>query len=166
MENLWPDFVGEILEKNDSIEILRHQARAINKSTGDKVKATFSKMEYKKSPMGAVAQLGMAMQAASGWKYEEILDDELQDKENINKLFKSVKYKFEIYNDEYRFRMFVLNYSELFPVFLEVDEGILDDINYDNGSEINSNDELKSVIRDIFASKKVKTVISRMMEIE
>jgi hypothetical protein len=47
MESLWPKFEEQELEQNDSIQILRDQARAIKSETNGVVRATFSKMNYK-----------------------------------------------------------------------------------------------------------------------
>ena len=162
MENLWPDIEFKENEKNNAVEILRHQARILEKMTNNKIKVTFSKMNYRKSSMSSISQLGTVITAIQG-RGEEILEAELQDKDDVNTLFANTKYKFEIFNDEYRFRLFVLNNRPLFPINLEVDGGISEEIEYTNGTEINSNDELKNVIRDIFSCRKVKAVLSRMM---
>ena len=164
MENLWPSFDEEKTEINEAVIILREQARNIQKDTKNKIRATFSKVSYKKSgPIFAAEQVGHAMLAISSPVYEEVLEEELLEKENVNKLFEITKYKFEIFNDEYRFRLFILNYSELFPITMDVDGGILEDISYKNKDNIESNDDLKKILRDIFSSPKVRRVVSRML---
>lgn len=163
MENLWPSFNEEQIEINEAVKILREQARYIQNDTKSKIRATFSKVSYKKSgPLYAVEQVGQVMLTMPP-AYEEVLEEELQGKENVNNLFATTKYKFELFNDEYRFRLFVLNNRELFPVTLEVDGGILEDISYQNKGEIGSNDDLKSILREIFSSPKVRRVVSRML---
>lgn len=166
MESLWPEFEEQVIEQNDAIGILRAQARAIKNQTGGIVNATFSKMSYKPGPTNALKALGQAMSSMSAPVYEEVLDKELADKKDVNTLYKKVKYKFELYNDDYRFRLFVLNYSEMFPISLEVDEGVLEDIQYKNNSPIANNKELKEALTDIFSSNKVRTVITKMLENE
>ena len=52
----------------------------------------------------------------------------------------------------------------MFPISLEVDEGITEDIQYKNGSPVSSNDELKTVLREIFSSYKVHSVVSKMLQ--
>ena len=49
MESLWPKFEEQVIEKNDTIQILRVQARAIKSETKGIVNATFSKMHYKRA---------------------------------------------------------------------------------------------------------------------
>jgi hypothetical protein len=164
MESLWPKFEEQELEQNDSIQILRDQARAIKSETNGVVRATFSKMNYKAGPTSALKTLGQVVSAMSSPFYEEVLEEELADKTDVNALYLITKYKFELYNDEYRFRLFVLNHREMFPISLEVDEGICEDIQYKNGSPISGNDELKTVLREIFSSYKVHSVVSKMLQ--
>ena len=104
------------------------------------------------------------LSAFSSSTYEEILDKELESKIDVNTLYRNIDYKFELYNDEYRFRLFVFHYSEMFPVSLKVDGGILEDVPYDNETPISSNDELESVLREIFSSKKVRSVVGKMLQ--
>ena len=164
MESLWPKFEVYEIEKNDSIQILREQARAIKNETNGIVHATFSKMNYKEGLTSAAKTLSQMAYALSTSCYEEVLDEELSGKTDVNALYKITKYKFELYNSEYRFRLFVLNYREMFPISLVVDEGILEDIQYKNDSPLSSNDDLKDVLRDIFSSYKVCSVVSKMLQ--
>lgn len=163
METLWPNFDEEPIEINEAVQILREQARSIQSSTKNKIRATFSKMSYKAGPFSAVEQIGRVVNAMSSPVYEEILDDELQEKTDANTLFSTTQYKFEIFNDEYRFRLFVLNDSEMFPITLEVDGGILEEISYQNKSKIESNEELKGILREIFSCGKLRKVVSKML---
>lgn len=164
MESLWPNFEELPVEENRSIQILRDQARAIQSSTNNVIRATFSKMSYNSGAMVAVERLGQIMLSMSSGTYEEILEEELQGKSDANELFSITKYKFEIFNDEYRFRLFILNYSELFPISLEVDGGILGEISYKNKEHINSNSELIDILKDIFSCEKVRIVVARMRQ--
>ena len=158
MESLWPKFEEQEFVQNDSIQILRDQAKAIKVETKGIVHATFSKMNYKVGPTSALKSLSQVMSAMSStFSNEEELEEELADKTDVNALYSITKYKLELYNVEYRFRLFVLNYREMFPISLEVDEGITEDIKYKNGSPICSNDELKTVLREVFSRQYVMT---------
>ncbi len=164
MESLWPKFENSIIEENNSIKILRSQAKAIKAETDGSVNATFSKMNYRSGPASTIKAFGQMMSSMSSPLYEEILDDELKDKADVNKLYAITKYKFEIYNSEYRFRLFILNYREMFPVSLNVDEGILEDITYKNEDPITSNNELENTLKSIFSSSKVRAVVTKMLQ--
>ena len=164
MESLWPKFEKKIINENNSIQILRAQARAIKSETNGIVNATFSKLNYKPGPANAIKTISQMVSSMSSPLYEEILDDELVDKVDVNSLYEITKYKFEIYNAEYRFRLFVLNYSKMFPISLSVDGGILNDVEYKNCAPISSNDELVEAIKDIFSSNKVISVVTKMLQ--
>lgn len=164
MESLWPKFGEDSVEENNSIPLLRAQARAIKNETNGIVSATFSKIQYKSGPTASIVSLGQMVSSMSSPFYEETLDDELMNKKDINDLYEITKYKFELFNNDYRFRLFVLNYSVFFPISLDVDSGILGDIQYINNSPIFSNNELEDTLRSIFSSNKVRTVISKMLQ--
>ena len=165
MADLWPEFNIENREENRAIPILREQARLLEKKTNQRVKATFSKITYKEPPLVQSMQyVASALSMYSEHCNQEILDDELCSKKDINSLFNPTKYKFEIYNETYRFRVFVLNYSEIFPVTLVLDSGIGEELNNRTEIEIDNNNELENLLSSIFSSKKVVNVISRMMQ--
>lgn len=166
MNDLWPNFSHNEIEINNAIEMLREQARALEKKTENKVKATFSKIEYSKYYANISALGGTLLSAWPLPDQEEIRDDEIQKKKDINDLYNTSKYKFEIYNDKYRFRLFTLNYREMYPIDLVLDEGIQSEMSESSNCNFNvaaSNSELKSILTSIFSSNKVKTVIGRMM---
>jgi hypothetical protein len=164
MRDLWPDFESSAIETNNSIDILRSQAREISKKTEQAVKATFSKLEYKQGPLAATVAVQQIIGALGSTTYEELLDQELQGKKDANKFYSVTKYKFEIYNDEYRFRLFVLENREIFPICLVVDDGICEEIRYKNRSNIMSNEELEDVLQEIFCSSKVRSIVTRMIQ--
>ena len=164
MDSLWPTFDDTVLEENNAIEILRFQARDIKTKTNGIVNATFSKLNYLPGPTQAVKTLKHAFDAMSSSEYKEKTDTELENKKDINDLYSKTKYKFELYNKEYRFRMFILEYCDMFPISLDVDEGVLENVNYINHSPISSNYELENILQDIFSSPKVRSVVSKMIQ--
>lgn len=159
MPDLWPDFLSSIVEKNDAIEILREQARLLEKKTDKKVKATFSKIEYK----NGTEQLGRFVQHISESISSEVLEDELNGKKDANDLYRIINYKFEIFNAHYRFRVFTLHYKEFYPFYMTLDEGIKNELAYVSDICIDSNQSLNEILTAIFTSQKMRTIISRMM---
>lgn len=158
-ENLWPDFTNEIIEENNSLDILRNQARQLSKQTSGKVKASFSKIEYSMNYSGVIKALSTIASNSS-----EIEDDDLKEKKDANELYKTIKYKFEIYNDNYKFRIFVLNYKSEYPLTMDIDEDILSEITYTSNEKISNDNQLKELLIDIFSCEKVKTIIIRMIQ--
>lgn len=164
MNDLWPDFSAQIpCEKNNAVSILRDQARLLEKKTNKKVKATFSKIKYGDAALrSSVTTFGKVL-ASMNLPTEEILENELSNKIDANTLYAPVKYKFEIYNSKYHFRVFELINCNEFPITLKIDEGISSELKIKTLVEINSNAELENITKSIFSSKKLKTIISRMM---
>lgn len=164
MTDLWPNFSFEEMEENKAVDILREQARALEKKTNKKVNATFSKIEYKENANAITSQIGKMIASISSPERDEILDEELKEKRDVNEFYKTTKYKFEIYNDTYRFRVFVLYNRMVFPINLDVDEGIKSELQDDISAEIKSNAELQNLLASIFSSQKLRTVITQMMK--
>ena len=108
MNDLWPDFdMIEQTEANNALKILREQSRALAKKMGNKVKATFSKIQYTETLSGLTSALSVvATLNAAKVKREEVLEEDLTGKTNISDVLKEQYYKFEIYNEKYRFRLF------------------------------------------------------------
>lgn len=162
MTDLWPEIQPKTIEENNSVGILREQAKIISKKTEGKIKGTFSKVTYKKN---GLTELSRAMSALplSGNLVEEDDDKELKGKTDANKLYDLERYKFEIYSDKYRFRIFTLDNRSVFPVYINIDEGICEELEFDRREEIASNRELEDMVSSVINSKKLQTIISRML---
>ena len=162
MADLWPEIQLITFEENNSVNILREQAKNISKKTEGKIKGTFSKITYKKN---GLTELSKAISALplSGNLIEENDDKELVGKTDANVLYNLERYKFEIYSEEYRFRIFTLDNRPVFPVFINIDEGICEELQFNRREEIASNRELEEMVSSVFNSRKVQTIISRML---
>ncbi len=163
--SIFDDAANNLVEENLTYDILQEQARLIKTKTNGLIKCTFSLIEHKASAYGAFKTMSIlsATLAKSGISQEEVLDDELVGKEDINSLTKERSYKFELYNDNYRFRIFTFKYCELFPVYMCVDEGIREELNLSKEIKIDSNQDLKDVFIKVFKSKKLSSIITKMM---
>lgn len=164
MTDLWPDFLKIETDENRAVDILRTQARVLEQKTKGKVKASCSKIKYRTDSMTSMAATVAQAMAATCLMEEEVPDDKRIDIKDANELFSITRYKFEVYNDTYRFRVFVLNNRIVFPITIDLDAGIKAEIKYDSEASINSNDEFESTLKMIFASSKLKSVIIRMLQ--
>ncbi len=159
MTDLWPDleqFNDKILD-NNAIEILRGQARILSQKTKGKVKATFSKIDS--SSNGIADSLIRSISEIR----DGISEDELKGKTDANILYNFVRYKFEIYNDTYRFRVFTLNYRSIFPIQIEIDEGIREERGFYPTENINSDEELTKIVSSVFSSLKLQVIIRKLI---
>lgn len=100
LNDLWPDFdvvEQDENEENNALKILREQARILGKKSGNKVKATFSKIHYREVSSGFSSALTAmaAITAASQTKTEEVLEDDLTGKTNVSDVLREQPYKSE-----------------------------------------------------------------------
>lgn len=163
MEDLWPDFDG-MAQGNNSIEILRAQAKALSKKTNGKVKATFSKVDYNYGLYsGAYEVLNGLASAMSVYSQKELLEEELANKTDVNTLLSQSEYKFEIYNDKFRFRVFKVIYSKLYPIDLIIDKGIATELSFEPTISIGDDSQLKKLLEKIFFSRKIVSIVNSLM---
>lgn len=163
-EILWPMTFGEEdFEENNSKDIIKTQAKALQSLTNGLVSAVFTKLTYRQVNKGYSFEGVGKFFKEIGPRYEEDLEPELDNKKDASVFFHTEKFKFEIYSDKYRFRVFILKYHVLYPITLEIDEDIADDLKIEYIQEIKSNSDLKEQLRKIFASKKLYTIINYIM---
>lgn len=168
MSDLWPDFdIIDQSETNNALKILREQSRALAKKLGNKVKATFSKIQYTEPLSGLTSALSTmaTISAATQVRKVEILEEDLTGKTNISDVLKEQYYKFEIYNEKYRFRLFTYTYSPIYPNKMLIDENIAKEINEKQEVSVENDQELMDLLRSIFSSQRVGRII-RMMVLE
>ena len=165
MNNLWPDFSNETDEKNETLEIIREQAKLLQGLTKGKVKASFSKIEYKYDAQSVTDNLSNIVYSIKEQMCEEIPDLELAGKENANRLFTTQLYRFEIYNNTYRFRVFRLAYSQIYPITFFIDEGIAEEIKTNREQEVQNNTEVRNLLSQILRSRKLVSLIYQLMSI-
>ena len=111
---------------HNALKILREQSRVLAKKSGNRVKATFSKIKYTE-PLSGLASALSAMATISTVnqvKKEEVLEEDLTGKINISDELKEQNYKFEIYNEKYRFRLFTYIFAPIYPNKMLLDENI------------------------------------------
>jgi hypothetical protein len=94
------------------------------------------------------------------------MDAELEKKEDANKLFSDVEYRFDVYNDFYRFSVLRLKYNIVYPVTILIDEDIAQELAKEPSIEINNDMELKELLKSIFNSKKLIAIITHIMSID
>lgn len=168
MNDLWPDFdMTEQSEANNALKILREQSRALAKKMGNKVKATFSKIQYTETQSGLTPALSVVatLSAATQVKREEVLEEDLTGKTNISDVLKEQYYKFEIYNEKYRFRLFTYTYTPIYPNKMLLDENISKEIGEKQEVSVENDQELIDLLRSIFSSQRVARII-RMMALK
>ena len=97
---------------------------------------------------------------------EELLEEELSDKTDVNYLYNIKTYKFEIYSDSFRFRILVLLNRTDFPISITVDEGIRQELKMEKQITIENNTQFEELLSRILHSAKMKSVLYRMLSFQ
>lgn len=163
-KNLWPTEIEEIKVDNTTYDILKEQAEFISKQTDGKVKCIFEKIKYNTPDMSNFGKIISQVSVKSIGS--EVVDDGFSEKTNVKDYINpnKGKYKFELYNDTYRYRLFTYSYSIYFPNILELDDGICEELKMHQSVEINSNEELETYLKKVFASINVRTALQKMIQ--
>lgn len=163
MPDLWSNLISTTLEESDAVDFLREQARLLGKKTEGIVRATFSILEYRTPSIAVAETLGKALSTA--FSRDEILEEELANKADVHALDKATTYKFEIYSDTYRFRIFILTNRRWYPINIQLDEGISQELGKQTNIQINNSNEFLELVSAVFSSKKVSSIISKMIAV-
>lgn len=169
-ENLWniPNGENPLDTTSNIVEIMRQQGKYLKEGTNGKV---FGKFNH-------IKNLAAGMQALSRAVSFEVVDDpETSNLDDANKLYGAKKYGFEIYNNTYKFRVFEMLLTPVYPVNISLDEGIVEDTQHElinsyieklpeaNQFSVKSDDEFLTFLRIVFSSKKVRYIIQRLQSV-
>ncbi len=155
------------------IPFFEQQCKDIEKSSCGKVHARFKKLEIVERQTG-VATLTNAVMLASmvGETVHEEKDQLTQ--EDANGFYEPHEYVFDVYSDQYKFRVLSMRLGMSYPVSFDLDDGIAenlgddlerfsDPINGDKGLWIQSNEELNALIELIVSrSRKFRAILIKM----
>ncbi len=167
MIDMWPDLSenNSVFEENLALDILDEQVTAIDKKTNGKIKGLVTEIKYLDNYPGLKSAINafVSILSASKIQQQELLEDELDSKTDINSIYHTKTYKFEIFNDTFRFRVLVLVYRTDFPIQITIDEGISQELNIENHKLIESNSQFENILSSILCSTKMKSILNRML---
>ena len=167
--DLWGNVTATNGSAGSALILLQEQAKLLETKTKGKVKAEFCRVRYQHKKKNNSLQLAETMlrtvsALSAVMPREEIIEiDERKNLEDANHFYEQGEYKFEIYSDKYKFRLFTLEYQSVFPLKLEIEYDIIEDKLV--SKSVNSIDELKSLLGAVFASNKVRFIIQKMIEL-
>ena len=125
--NLWEEIVGkdDIKTTEGAVEFVKEQCRYLNRSTGGKVRGRFIRTaKHVLAPSLADIIGGSEMPSRLGEPISETPEDDLAD---ANDLYELKRYSFDILSNTYRFRVFDVILGPVYPVAMELDEGIYEE---------------------------------------
>jgi hypothetical protein len=166
----WDELFGEDVEAaTDNVaNIMNGYCDHIEKSSEESVHARFVEMKLVEKHAVGLAGIAMAL-SREGDLYEK----DALDQRDINELYNSATYVFDIYNDRYQFRLCKLVYGAMYPVKVIIDEGVEEEIRdgissqfeYDEHSEayiIENDMDLKRCFASMITSRKAKNILRQL----
>lgn len=132
-KNYWgisEDFQDD-LKYTDSIHrIMGEQSKYLLQNTSGKIFSVFGEIKTDGSMLAMARTMGNVFKGISGITelHETVLESSTKDLIDANAMYFDKRYGFEICTDKYRFRLFELRMTPIFPVEIIIDEGICKNI--------------------------------------
>lgn len=172
--NLWKTIKKAEYEETAGIpEFLRDQGEYLREVTSGKVYGRC--VQIKKILRTAdLGKLGEMLSLREEPVYYGTDDQSVEPLTDISENFSEEEYAFDICSRNYKFRLFVLTMQPYYPIRMEIDEDIAEEIKNDlyklgimldekeTGVRIENSAEFEEAIRCIFGSKKAQYVISNL----
>lgn len=161
--DLWGNVLDDSNNAESVISLLEEQASLLEEKTNGKVKAKFVKIEYayagsKIDTIQSFTELVSAINPLISKKTkQEVIDETLND---ARYLYKQEDYKFEIFNEKFKYRVFTLKYRSIFPLTILLEPGILDDEN--DEIKISGQENMERILRKILTSDKIRFIIQQL----
>lgn len=172
-ENLWEKlFTSNETNTTDSfISIVDSYARGLESASANKVHARFTQIKIFESSPLLISQ-EYAQTVKSVLQNAKTEKDQLSQKD-ANPLYDTNRYGFDIYGDEYKFRVFTADVGPVYPVRVKPDKDICheveddlerfldlytDTLNY----SIKDDDEIHSFFKVIIKSRKMQFMVRRL----
>lgn len=151
------------------IELMREQCCYLEAETSGAVRAKFDKVtdisQWTASVNAIVASSSRVVGAVGG----------INGLKDASSLYWKDTYGLNIFNDEYRFRIFEMTLTPLYPVTIWFDEGVLEDTRSEIAAiagesdpqgrfQISSDDQLMECFQAAVGGKKVQYIIRQMLK--
>lgn len=172
IKNYWgteEDFEKDLEYTDNIYEIMDEQCKYLFQYTKGKVFAVFDEIKFD-NPMFEVAQ-------SISDVYDKISGiNNLMSSKNVidaNSMYFDKRYGFEICTEKYRFRLFELRITPLYPIRISIDEGICKNIEEaisqiaipiekNNYFQINNEEIFCKILQMILQDKKVRYIITKL----
>ena len=175
-DNLWtiPPVEAPPQSTESAVEILNEQVKYLNDSMGGKVSASFHKLPPADD------------ETNSDYEGELILDGKRRD--NAEEFYNYQRYAFDIYNSAYLFRMFTVYLGSFYPVEINLDRDLLEAVRnkygfnfeiqkriigefqeeytaYMENIVIKSDGQFITLLKDVFATRKVQFMLYKLRQL-
>lgn len=156
------------------LKIMDAQCEYLSCLTHKKVSAVFGEIKQEGAIKNISNLLRNSMNEIS-YDYETIGDRPIDGLIDANSIYSEKKYGFEIYTEEYRFRLFELRMNPIYPVTIKIDEGICQSITEqvknisliqlnNNSYQIENETEFCEILKMILQNKKVAYIVNELQK--
>lgn len=182
LENYWiiDEKQQDDLNYTDSIPvIMEKQSKYLFQSTQGKIFAVFGEIKIDGSMSAMVKAMSNVIKSISGITHlqESVKESTTKDLIDANTMYFEKHYGYEICTEKYRFRLFELRMTPIYPVEISVDEGICKNIGSIlariavpmeefNHFKINDEETFCKVLQSILQDKKVRYIIGELQKRE
>lgn len=168
----------EDIEYTDNIQkIMQEQCKYLFQYTKGKIFAIFGEIKMDGSMLAVAKAMSNAFKGVSGIPIlqETVADLSTKDLIDANDMYFDKRYGFEICTEKYRFRLFELWITPIYPVEIIVDEGICKNIENTltriaipmdkfNHFKISNEEMFCNVLQNVLQDKKVRYIISELQK--
>lgn len=163
IQNLWPDTsIQNDLQTDNVTKILNAQCNYFNESNKDNLSAQLCPVKKYQSTMQMVL---IAMSHAMVPEESYIANDPtIKELNDINPIIRENIYSFVIKSNKYRFDVFYIRIGVNYPVTIEVDLDIAEELK-EREIIVNNESELIEKLQAILKSNKLSYTIRRMAEL-
>ncbi|WP_373219149.1 TOPRIM nucleotidyl transferase/hydrolase domain-containing protein [Ruminococcus sp. 5_1_39BFAA] len=178
-KNYWgtsEDFQDDLKYTDNIHRIMEEQCKYLFQYTKGKIFAVFGEIKMDGSMFAVVSAMANAFKGVSGTVLQEtVAEASTRDLIDANAMYFDKRYGFEICTEKYRFRLFELRMTPIYPVEIIVDEGICKNIGNTlsriaipmekfNRFKISDEDTFCNVLQEILQDKKVRYIIGELQK--
>ena len=162
-------FSTELKDTTQNIAgIMAGYCESIEEQTNKVVHARYEELKLERRPANGIAAFASTLSQS-----EEAYQVNALPQEDINRIYDSATYVFDVYNETYQFRLCELVYGARYPVEITIDEGIEKELHgtlrlqyqrkeHDGAYIVVRDDALEKCFRLMFTSQKARYIFGQL----
>lgn len=179
-KNYWEieeDTLNDLIYTNNIYEIMEEQCKYLFQITNGEIFAVFDEIKIDGSISAITKHMSNLLKSIADMSYihETVAESSTKNLVDANAMYYNKCYGFEICTSRYRFRVFELKITPLYPVEMIIDEGICSNIgnklatiaismSKSNHFTINNEDIFCQVLQVVLQDKKVRYIIHELQK--
>lgn len=179
-ENYWgisEDFQDDLKYTDNIHIIMEEQSKYLFQYTNGKLFAVFGEIKVNGSMFAVARAMTNVFKGVSGITeiHETVAESSTKDLIDANDMYFDKRYGFEICTEKYRFRLFELRMTPIYPVEIIVDEGICKNVGNTlariavpmekfNHFKINDDETFGDILKVVLQDRKVRYIIGELQK--